>query len=153
MSRFLPAAAVAAALVLPVLPGAALGADEPEALVEYRQRVMGALGGHTAAIAGIVKREVSYDHVRAHAEAIAATAPIVEEIFPQSSGPDAFAETDALPAIWEQPEAFRQALERFQQAAAALPAAAETGDQAQILSAFRALGSSCGDCHETFRAD
>ncbi|MEX0759358.1 MAG: cytochrome c [Tistlia sp.] len=149
--RSVPLAVLTATLV--ALSGAALAADEPKNLVDYRSAVMRSLGGHAGAIAAIVKQQVSYDHVAAHAEAIAATAPAVRDVFPENSGPDDYAETDALPAIWENPEDFAEALEAFETAAAAFPAAAQSGDRAQILEAFQKLGGSCGACHEDFRAE
>src|SRR5690606_18545727 len=55
---------LALALTTAVLlgPGAALAADEPKELVEYREAVMTSLGGHAGSIARIVKQQVSYDH-------------------------------------------------------------------------------------------
>ena len=150
MRRFSFALAAAALITA---SSAALAADAPKDLVEYRQRVMSALGGHTGAIAAMVKQQVSYDHIKAHADALAATAPVVADIFPENSGPGDYAETDTLPAVWEKPAEFQVAIEQFEKAAAAFPAAAQSGDRATILEAFKALGGSCGNCHETFRAD
>lgn len=147
----LAAAVLAAGLLAPA--AATLAADEPENLVKYRERVMSALGGHAGAIAAMLKQEVGYDHLVPHAEAIAATAPAVRDIFPETSGPDDYPDTDALPAIWDKPEAFQQAVEKFEAAAAAFPEAARTGDRAQVLAAFKELGGACGNCHETFRAE
>ncbi|SMF70535.1 Cytochrome c556 [Tistlia consotensis] len=132
--------------------GAAIAADSPKDLVEYRQKIMDALGGHTGAIASIVKQQVSYDQIQANAEAIAVTAPLVRDIFPENSGPLDYAKTNALPAIWDKPDDFKKAVEKFEAAAAAFPAAAKTGDKAKILAAFKELGGSCGNCHEHFRA-
>lgn len=141
------------AAVLFALAGAASAADDPKSLAEYRKKVMDSMGGHAGAIAAMVKQEVSYDHLQAHADAIAATAPIVGDIFPENSGPDDYDDTDALPAIWEKPDAFKQAVEKFQAAAAAFPEAAASGDRATVMAAFKDLGGACGNCHETFRAD
>ncbi len=49
----------------------ALAVDEPQNVIKYRQAVMKAIGGHTGAIVGVVKGEVSYvGHVAAHARGI-----------------------------------------------------------------------------------
>jgi cytochrome c556 len=37
--------------------------------------------------------------------------------------------------------------------AGALEAAVATGERGEILQAFRALGGTCGDCHDSYRAD
>lgn len=73
--------------------------------------------------------------------------------FPEGTGPESGVETDALPAIWEQPDEFTAAVERFQAAALVLSTAAESGDAAAVGAAFRPTGGSCGGCHDSFRAD
>lgn len=134
-------------------PGAALAADEPKELVEYREAVMTSLGGHAGSIARIVKQQVSYDHIQAHADAIAATAPLLRDLFPENSGPDDYAETEALSAIWERPAEFEAAIEKLETAAEAFQGVAGSGDRAQVLAAFQQLGGACGGCHEDFRAE
>lgn len=137
--------------VLLTASGAAIAADAPKGLVEYRQKVMDALGAHAGAIAAMVKGQVSYDHLAAQADALAATAPMVRDVFPDNSGPLDYQKTDALPAIWDKPEEFKKAVDKFEAAAAAFPAAAKSGDKAKVLAAFKELGGSCGNCHEHFR--
>ena len=132
--------------------GTALAADAPKDVVEYRQSVMSALGGHAGAIARIVKQQVSYDHIQAHADAIAATAAAVSDIFPENSGPGDYEKTDALAKIWEQPDKFQDAVEQFQTAAQDFKAAAG-GDRGEVIRAFKALGDSCGNCHDSYRAE
>lgn len=126
-------------------------AGNPKDLVEYRQAVMRSLGGHAGSIARIVKGQVDVDHLQAHAEAIAATAPAVSDIWWDNSTYDDYEKTDALPAIWENPDDFQSKIEDFQTAAEEFVAAVETGERSQILQGFQALGKSCGDCHDDYR--
>ena len=146
-------AAVAATVSLLVAAGgaAAQEAGKPKDLVEYRQAVMSALGGHTGAIARIVKGQVDVDHLRLHARAIAATAPAVDDIWWENSRYQDYGKTDALPKIWKQPEDFRDRVDDFQSAATGLVEAADTGERGRIIEAFKALGNSCGGCHDHYR--
>jgi cytochrome c556 len=58
----------------------------------------------------------------------------------------------ALPAIWENPEEHQAQIAAFQEATAALQAAAGT-DQASLQAALQGVGQVCGSCHEAFRAE
>ncbi len=134
------------------LAGQALAAGSPENLVKYRKSVMKAIGGHTGAIAAVVKGEVSFGaHVANHARGIKDMSLIVPDIFPANSGPMDYADTGALPEIWEQPAKFKQAVTDFQSAAAKLADVAETGDGQAIADGLGALGQTCGGCHKPFR--
>lgn len=133
-------------------PFAASAADEPQNVVSYRQAVMKAIGGHTGAIAGVVKGEVSYvGHVEGHAHAIAELAKLIPTIFPEGTGPDQ-AETRALPKIWEDWAGFEAAAERLQQEASKLAEVARGGDAAAIGQQMGVMGKEgCGGCHKPFR--
>ena len=134
------------------LAGQGLAADSPEKLVKYRQSVMKAIGGHTGAIAAVVKGEVSFGaHVANHARGIKDMSLIVPDIFPPNSGPMDYADTGALPAIWEQQAKFKEAITAFQAAAAKFAEIAESGDRQAIAAGLGALGNSCGGCHKPFR--
>lgn len=135
------------------LAGSAVAQDSPENMVKYRQAVMKAIGGHTGAIASVVKGEVSFGgHVANHARGIQEMSGLVKEIFPAGTGSDKL-ETRALPAIWAKPDEFKAAITAFEAAAGKLVAAAESGDQGAIEAGLGELGKSCGGCHKPFRAE
>lgn len=141
LSRLIPASL---ALALVALPAAAA---EPEDLIKYRQNVMKALGAHTSSIAAILRNQVDYGaHLNVHAEGLATMAPLVSDVFPEDS---ALGETDALDAVWEQPDAFAEAVQRLEAAAAAMRAA--VADDGDVGAAFRDLGGACKHCHDNFR--
>ena len=127
-------------------------ADEPQNVVNYRQAVMKAIGGHTGAIAGVVKGEVSYAaHVEGHAHAIAELAKLIPTIFPEGTGPDK-AETRALAKIWEDWAGFEAAAKKLQEEAAKLAEVAKGGDAAAIGAQMGVMGKDgCGGCHKPFR--
>jgi cytochrome c556 len=151
MRSIIAALAVGLALGL-VAQGAA--AQSSENLVKYRQSVMKAIGGHTGAIAAVVKGEVAYgDHVANHARGIKEMSLIVQDVFPPESGPDSFKDTRALAKIWAEPGKFKEAIAGFQKAAADFAKVAEDGDMAAIGGGLEALGKACGGCHKPFRAE
>ena len=119
-------------------------------VVAVRQATMEANAKHVGAIKFILTEEPTLiKHVAFHARAIAGAAEHAPEMFPQGSTQ---APTDALPAIWEKPDQFRQAAERAHGLAEKLAETAEGGDVQATQAAFGALGKEgCGGCHETFR--
>jgi cytochrome c556 len=131
-----------------VLLVAPVQAADPQDLIDYRNSVMRAIGGHSAASVAIVRGQVEHDeHQLQHAEALVATTRMITALFPADS---AEGDTDALARIWEEPEAFSAAVANTEQAAEAfLTAVNEGGD---IGSAIRDLGMSCRSCHQDYRA-
>lgn len=63
-----------------------------------------------------------------------------------------YAPSRALPAVWQQPEAFKQAQEKFTVAAAQLADVAQTGKLDQIKPIYNQVKESCASCHHDFRA-
>ncbi len=134
-------------------PLAAEENNESKHAVEYRQAVMAAIGGHTGSIARIARQQVPYDHILPHAEAIATTAPLVDDIWPDHSKPTDYERTDALESIWDERDEFQARIDRFKEAADDFAVAAGSGDMAEIMPAFQQLGESCSACHDDYRAE
>ncbi len=127
-------------------------AQEPAGVIEYRQAVMSAQAGHMGALARIVRGEADFpEDVPAHARALHDLADMILPAFPEGSLEGA--ETDALPAIWEDWEGFSASVEEFRTATAALVAAADGGDAAAVGAAFGEVGNGCRSCHDDFRAE
>lgn len=143
------AGGITAAVVVAVTAIGAGAADEVAA-IKYRQSVMEAVGGHTGALAAIVKGEV--DHVgdiKGHVAALDALAPMAAHIFPTAPETE---KSDLLPAAWEKPQAFEQALAAYETATANLTkAAAADSTPKGIAPAFGELAKSCKGCHDSFR--
>jgi cytochrome c556 len=119
-------------------------------VVAVRQATMEANAKHAGAIKFILAEEPGLiKQVAFHARAIAEAAEYVPAMFPQGSTQSP---TNALPAIWEKPDQFRQAAERAHGLAEKLAETAEGGDVQATQAAFGVLGKEgCGGCHETFR--
>lgn len=123
--------------------------DGAEATIDYRQGLMRALGGNMASTAAIVVDGAEFgDNLLIHTRFLMDAMRDIPALFPEGSD---FGETDALPAVWDDPETFAARSQDNYDAAVALHEAAESGDQAAIVAGFRAVGQSCRSCHEDFR--
>ena len=139
-----------AAISLGLASLAAAQQEGAKGVVAVRQATMDANAKHMNAVKAILTEDPQLlKHVAFHAQAIAEAAEYVPEMFPQGSTQPP---TAALPAIWEEPDQFKQAAERAHGLAEKLAETSRGGDVPATLAAFAALGKEgCGGCHETFR--
>ena len=89
-------------------------AAEPAAedAYEYRESIMTALKGHAGAISRQARGLAGdSDYVANHAKAIANLGTELHTIFPEGSNVEG---SEALPAIWDEPEKFAEALNQRQ---------------------------------------
>lgn len=116
----------------------------PEEAVSMRQALMREDGGilRTArdltgaeAVAAMTTLRDNYSHIPA--------------LFPEGS---IVGDSEALPAIWENWEAFTAIVDTGLAAAEAGLAAAEAGDAAGYAGALQTLMGTCGQCHQQFRS-
>lgn len=120
-----------------------------EAALKYRQSLMEAIGGDMAAIGDILKYRMNLPgHVAAHADSMASHAKLISAAFERkvTAGP-----TDAEPAIWEKPDEFAQKVKDFETESAKLAEVARGSDPAALGAQVKAVGKSCGGCHDSFR--
>jgi cytochrome c556 len=139
-----------------LLAGAAFAASaaaaefDPAPVMKLRaERMKNDLGGATKRIAGQLK-EAAPDRgaIAAAAATIRTNAHEMPAWFPAGSGP----ETGwglAKSEIWERPEAFKMALQKFARAADRLAEEAAAG--AAIEAPFTAVTEACSACHTDFR--
>lgn len=71
--------------------------------------------------------------------------------FAKGTGPEA-GKTRALPVVWTKADEFTAAQKMFSERAPKLLAAVKAKDAAGVQAAFREVGGSCKNCHDTFRA-
>jgi len=57
----------------------------------------------------------------------------------------------ALPAVFDNGAAFKEAAARLENEAAKLVAASRGGDEAAVKAQIGAVGKTCGGCHDDFR--
>ena len=123
---------------------------EAQDLIDYRHELMEAIKGHNKAIKAILEGKVPYnDHLDMHMTSLEALLGRVGELFPEGSD---FGETEAKDAVWENPEKFRQTVEKAQNAFQTFKSVLAKGDNRASLDAYKKFGKdSCGNCHKSFR--
>jgi cytochrome c556 len=130
-------------------------AQEPDP-IETRQALMHANGAAAGIAVGVMREQLDYSPVvgRASIMTMHAVSESFGDYFPEGS-----LDTErslAAPAIWEDMEGFRAALEEFRTAAsAAVDAAGEDGpaDAAAFVGAVRPVLDTCQSCHEDYRLE
>lgn len=155
LSKFVVSAAVAIALGaaaftsiaqdVVITPDPALSSLSVEAMVAKRQELM-KTNGATLKTAGSL---TGADAVKA-AETLLADFSDLTVLWPEGS--DKVAGSEAKPEIWTNFAAFQDILKQGAIAATAMKAAAEAGDAAAYGAAIKAIGGTCGQCHQQFRA-
>ena len=128
---------------------AVIAEPAPEDAAKYRQSIMKALSGHNGAISMMVRGKAGDpDNLGNHIQALVNLKAEIESVFKEGSDLE---DDRALPAIWENADAFADAIENFEAAVEALSDVADGGDMPAIEAAHRDLGKACKGCHEDFR--
>ncbi|THV23211.1 c-type cytochrome [Peteryoungia ipomoeae] len=138
---------VAAATALCLGVTAAIAAGEPQVV---RQEEMKKVGGAMGAIGAIAKGEKPYD--AAAIQAALTTLAEVGKTFPDHfpAGSETGMESEAAPAIWANMDDFKAKSAKLAEVAEA-QLAAMPADQAAVGETMKAVGATCGDCHQTYR--
>jgi len=130
---------------------AAGAAPTSEDAIKYRHAVMGEMASHMNALTLILFDKVDgAAYAQGHADALARASAEVEILFPEVSRDG---DTEALPAIWDNPEKFSSAVAKLQSTVADLQTAMGGGDREAKLAAMAAAGKACKACHESYRAE
>ena len=132
-----------------VLPLTVIQAQEDQAYLTHRQKVMQAVGGHMGAIGAVMKNKLPYtDTIAAHAQALQMSSTVIEDAFRKEITEG---KTDAKPDVWQDWEKFTTAAKKMGEESGKLAKVAQSGDMAAIGAQVKALGKSCGGCHKPFR--
>src|SRR6185503_1421414 len=142
--------AVVVALALGGMAGAVLAQAKPETLVKQRQSVMTLQGKYFGPMAGMAQGKVPFnaDVVRRNAAFLDNLSRMAWDGFDASTKD---VKSAALPAIYEQPDKFKEAAARLENEAHKLYEVSRGGDEAAVKAQIGAVGKSCGGCHESFR--
>jgi cytochrome c556 len=133
--------------------GIAAYAAAPADTIAARQANFKQMGKGMKAISEQLKAPApAGDAIKAGAAAIDQAAGKVYGYFPAGTGPQPGVKTGALPAIWEKNDEFKADAAKLVKAAAALHAAADSGNVDQVKAQFMAVGGACKECHQNFRA-
>jgi cytochrome c556 len=125
------------------------GHNSENPAAEYRSQVMETLGSSMSSLVDVLTGKVEAPgHLQVHAATLARSAELVADLFPEGSQGG-----DALPLIWEEPDKLAEAAQAAVDATAALAVAADSGDRAATMQAFRGVGDSCKGCHERYKKE
>jgi cytochrome c556 len=133
-----------------------------ERLLHHRANIVGVLGLARSKSATVsdyarlddlaVEGDVPYlDFETINAKEVADASVNQQQWFAKGTGPEA-GKTRALPEIWTKTADFDAAIKMFEGRAPKLLAAVKAKDAAAVQAAFREVGGSCKNCHDSFRA-
>ena len=136
-------------LICLVFTTAIVQAQDNEAFVQYRQKVMMSNGANMGAIGDILKYKLPFQsHITAHAEEIQRMSILIPDTFKKDV---ADGKTDAKPEIWKEWDKFTAAANDMGREAAELAKVAQSGNMEAISAQAKKLGDACGACHKPFR--
>lgn len=131
-----------------------IAADSAAEAIEERQALLKSMGDSMRPMAAIARGRADADKavIVRHANNVAAKARGISAAFAMDTRGSAI-ESDALPSIWTSKADFDRKAAALVTAADALKVAANSGDSASFGRALGAVGQSCKDCHDSYRAD
>lgn len=143
-----------ALLAAAVSASAELTQEQAERAVKTRQSLLHLMGWNMAPLGAMARGRIELDAVRVETNSgrLLALAGMMSDAFAADTRANTVT-TEALDKIWEQPEAFAAKIQAAIDAAAKLQSVTTSGDEGAIRDAIARLGSTCGSCHDDFRAD
>ena len=135
------------------LLAACSSAEVPPIIAERQDNLSQIAGANRGIRDELENPEPSIEVIRTNSAILSELLPQLPTWFPEGTGPETGAETEALPVIWERWSDFEAAHGRAVAAVEALAAAIDTEDLEQIRTAAGEVGPNCGGCHDTFRLD
>jgi cytochrome c556 len=143
LTAILTLGALAVAQDTAVVVDPAIATMTNEQLVEARQNAMRENGRTLRGAAGLTGADAT-----AAATTLLKNFTNLPALFREGSITD---KSGARPNIWENWEDFKSRFDKDAEAAAAMLAAATSGDAAAYGAALQEIGGSCNGCHETYR--
>jgi cytochrome c556 len=138
-----------AVLICLVFTSTIVQAQEDEAFVQYRQKVMTSNGANMAAIGEILKNKLPYQsHIAVHAQEIQQMSALIPDAFKKDI---AAGKTDAKPEIWKEWDKFTAAADAMGREAAELAKVAQNGNMEAISAQAKKLSEACSNCHKPYR--
>ena len=123
------------------------GADDA---IEYRQGALAVMGNHFGRIGAMVAGKAPFDAraAQANAELVVTLARLPWSAFIEGSDKG---DTSARPEVWSQPDKFKAAAQRLQDASVRLLEATRKGPPDAVKAAFDETAATCKSCHDDFR--
>ena len=149
-------AAVLATIELAGLQGlsGSARADDAQTAIDTRRATMKEIGSEMKAMYAVVDANSGdLADMEKRAQVVQADAAKIPTLFPAGTSiadmPD---KTHALPAIWQNMDAFKAAASNLETQAGKLADAAKSGNMSAFAAQFETTGKACGNCHTDFRA-
>jgi len=142
---------ISAATFVSVAIGIAAMAATPVEIQKQRHEHYEALGDAFKSVRDNSKGSPDFAALEKALVVINKTAVEQKDWFPKGTGPEA-GKTRALPEIWAKPSEFAAAQKAFADKTVPLNAAVKAKDVDALGKAFKELGGTCKNCHDTFRA-
>ncbi|MEQ8412161.1 MAG: cytochrome c [Erythrobacter sp.] len=131
-----------------------VASDLSSPVIDEREENFEGIGDAFKAIRGQLEQaSPDFAVIQAKAEDINQRAGNIEQHFVEETAREAGYDTEALAAIWENPEEFSEATQKLIDTSAALVEAAGGADPAAVGAAVKEMGGSCKNCHDQFRYD
>ena len=136
-------------LVCLVFTLAVAQAQDNDAFIQYRQKVMTSNGANLGAIGDILKNKLPYEqNIGVHAQEIQRMSTLIPRAFKKEV---AAGKTDAKPEIWQEWDKFTAAADAMGREAAELATVAQGGNMEAISAQVKKLSDACGNCHKPYR--
>jgi len=145
--------AICAVTAISSISGFAIAHSGATGIVKERMELMKDIAGHMKTLGTMIKGERAFSAEEASVAAtmIASKSENVPELFPEDS---IMEPSEALPAIWEDWDAFVGLSGDMNTHAKTLAEAAKNAnDVTAIRAQFASLAKTCSGCHEDFRKD
>lgn len=134
--------------------GAASTAGAPPPVIKERQENFKTIGADFKAVRGALEADgPDFALIAGKAGNINANALKIADHFPAGTSVDDGFDTEALPAIWKQPEEFKASAKKLADESAKLASLAGGGDKAAVSAQAMTVGAACKGCHDKFRLD
>jgi cytochrome c556 len=146
-------AAAALALAASVGGGAAVLAQDKEAIVKDRQQFMKSQGAALGSVKAYLDGNAELGKAQEGAVQLASLAKQIPEKFPKGTGMAEFpGKSGAKPAIWTEWDKFLEHQKTLVSETEKLVDATKSGDKAKIAEQFANTGKNgCGGCHTPYR--
>jgi cytochrome c556 len=140
----------AVAAVAALVVGVALAHEGATGIVKDRMAMMQNMDLQLKAIQAMLSGWAPFDAValRNYAAALHDSCHQSESLFPAGSQDRA---SHARPAVWDNPQAFREEFQKLHEASEALVETIAGGGRTDIAVAINDLRQTCDGCHATFR--
>jgi cytochrome c556 len=141
---------LAPAFVLLAASAGSAIADNDEAFIQYRQKIMTANGANCGAIGDILKNQLPYskDRIAEHAKLLHGNVGMVASAFKQRT---ADLKTDAKPGVWQDWAKFEDKIKTLDTEVGKLEKVAAAGNPQEIGDQFKKVAGACKSCHDDYR--